>query len=363
MVSTFSCFINSLNRRSLIAYAFIIIMCAFSAQSKAQTQIINADVLIKGSQCLGNDCVDPESFGYSTLRLKENNVRIEFDDTSMPGGFPDNDWELIANDNFNGGLNKFYLWDRTHSREVLTIEANAPNYAQYIKANGYVGLGTNNAQQKLHIITGNTPSIRLEQDMSGGYYGAIYDIGGNEQGIFMASQSGKFLRVLTGAPENSFYMHGTGNLSLGSTVENGKLYVNGNMVINGNVNLLSDARMKTNIAILPYGLREILKLQPRKYQYISSKNLNLPSGDQLGLLAQNVKDIIPEAVSESFAVEGESERMMSVNYIELIPVLINAVQEQQAIIDQKDQTIHEIKILLAKLESRINDLENKKLTE
>ena len=58
---------------------------------------------ILGSLCVGDDCLAAESFGFDTLRLKENNLRIHFDDTSVAASFPANDWRLYANDSANGG--------------------------------------------------------------------------------------------------------------------------------------------------------------------------------------------------------------------------------------------------------------------
>ena len=42
------------------------------------------DFIIQGSLCVGLDCVNNESFGFDTIRLKENNTRIKFEDTSRP---------------------------------------------------------------------------------------------------------------------------------------------------------------------------------------------------------------------------------------------------------------------------------------
>ncbi|NNE11839.1 MAG: hypothetical protein HKN41_06270, partial [Ilumatobacter sp.] len=57
---------------------------------------------IDGSLCVGNDCVSSEAFGFDTIRLKENNLRLHFQDTSV-GAFPTNDWTLVANSSASGG--------------------------------------------------------------------------------------------------------------------------------------------------------------------------------------------------------------------------------------------------------------------
>jgi hypothetical protein len=53
-------------------------------------QVIPDDLIVQGSACVGLDCVNNESFGFDTIRLKENNDRIQFDDTSTSAGFPTN---------------------------------------------------------------------------------------------------------------------------------------------------------------------------------------------------------------------------------------------------------------------------------
>ncbi len=49
-------------------------------------QVIADDLIVQGSTCVGFDCVNGESFGFDTIRLKENNTRINFDDTSATAG-------------------------------------------------------------------------------------------------------------------------------------------------------------------------------------------------------------------------------------------------------------------------------------
>jgi hypothetical protein len=48
----------------------------------AEDFVINDDMIIIGSLCVGFDCVNGEVFSFDTIRLKENNLRIKFDDTS-----------------------------------------------------------------------------------------------------------------------------------------------------------------------------------------------------------------------------------------------------------------------------------------
>ena len=74
--------------------------------SYADQQILD-DLIVDGSACIGLDCVNGESFGFDTIRLKENNLRIAAVDTSNTASFPSQDWQLVFNDSTNGGTNKF----------------------------------------------------------------------------------------------------------------------------------------------------------------------------------------------------------------------------------------------------------------
>src|SRR5207249_4550763 len=107
------------------------------AKKKGGTVIIQDvvtpdDAIIQGSACIGLDCVNNESFGFDTIRLKENNTRIKFDDTSTSAGFPANDWQLTANDSASGGSSKFSIEDITGSKVPFTITAGAATNSIFV---------------------------------------------------------------------------------------------------------------------------------------------------------------------------------------------------------------------------------------
>ena len=113
----------------------------FITSGKAKADfVIPDDLIVQGSACVGLDCVDGESFGFDTLRLKENNTRIKFDDTSTSVGFPNNDWQLTANDSASGGLNKFSIENTTVATVPFTIVGSAPTNSLFVASTGKVGL-------------------------------------------------------------------------------------------------------------------------------------------------------------------------------------------------------------------------------
>ena len=105
----------------------------------AKDFVINDDLIVDGSACIGFDCVNGESFSFDTIRLKENNLRIKFDDTSIAASFPRTDWQLTANSSANGGASKFSIDDISGSRTPFTVEANAPSHSLYVDDGGRIG--------------------------------------------------------------------------------------------------------------------------------------------------------------------------------------------------------------------------------
>lgn len=183
-------------------------------------QQILDDLIVDGSACIGQDCVNGESFGFDTIRLKENNLRIKFQDTSTSASFPSNDWQITANDSANGGANKFSIDDIDGGRTPFTIEAGAPSNSLYVENSGEVGLGTANPVVELHVVDGDTPTLRLEQDGTSGFTPQTWDLAGNETNFFVrdvTNGSNLPFRIRPGAPSNSIFIDTDGDVGLGTS--------------------------------------------------------------------------------------------------------------------------------------------------
>lgn len=191
-------------------------------ESRAPTkdQLIADDLIVTGSICVGFDCVNGETFGFDTLKLKENNLRIKFDDTSNSGSFPSFDWQLTANDSANGGANKFSIDDITSGRTPFTIEGSAPSHSLYVDDAGNLGLGTSTPVVEVHVKDGDSPTLRLEQDGSSGFTAQTWDVAGNEANFFVRDvTNGSRLpfKIVPNAPTNSLYVAASGNVGIGTT--------------------------------------------------------------------------------------------------------------------------------------------------
>jgi hypothetical protein len=109
------------------------------------------------------------------------------------------------------------------------------------------------------------------------------------------------------------------------------------------ISAISDVRLKENIQDIDVGLDKVMALKPRKFDWKEGKGKD-KKGDR-GWIAQEFEQVFPEMINEwkDPAPEGE-EPYKAVN-ADLIPVLVKAIQEQQAIITD--------------LKARIETLENK----
>jgi hypothetical protein len=95
----------------------------------------------------------------------------------------------------------------------------------------------------------------------------------------------------------------------------------------------SDANLKTNIDPSPYGLAEVLRMDPVQFNWKAD-----PNGQKaVGFLAQDIAKLIPEAV-----VNSGPNAPLGMKYSELIPVLVKAIQEQQKKIEALEKTIQHL---------------------
>jgi Chaperone of endosialidase len=192
--------------------------------------VIPDDVIIQGSLCVGLDCVNNESFSFDTIRLKENNTRITFFDTSTLSGFPANHWTITANDSASGGASYLAFDDVTGGRQPFRVTAGAPTASLFVASTGRLGLRTSAPVLDVHIATGNTPAHRLEQNASGGFTAQTWDVAGNEANFFVRDVTGGGrlpFRIRPGAPTSSIDIAASGSVGIGTASPNANLHVFG----------------------------------------------------------------------------------------------------------------------------------------
>lgn len=198
--------------------------------------VIADDLIVQGSACVGLDCADGENFGFDTIRVKENNTRIQFDDTSTSAGFATNNWQIRANSSASGGGSFLGFVDQgsTGNSETGTIvfeaDAGAAANSLRVSSNSKVGNKTATPVLDFHTNSSDTPAIRLEQNNSGGFTAQTWDIGANEANFFVRDvTSGSRLpfRIRPGAPTSSIDINASGSVGIGTASPSGKVHIFG----------------------------------------------------------------------------------------------------------------------------------------
>lgn len=109
--------------RYLIACLALFGLCG----SAAAVMPASEDRVIQGGLCVGFDCISEEDFSAATMKMRENNLRIRFTDTSAAESGTTS-WTLVANDSASGGESYFRLdWLSNQQKPVLS-DGTAPDY-------------------------------------------------------------------------------------------------------------------------------------------------------------------------------------------------------------------------------------------
>jgi hypothetical protein len=284
---------KTINATLRATIALVGLASLFALSPASADQYFCDDVIVDcGSLCVGGDCVNGESFGFDTLRLKENNLRIKFQDTSSSASFPSNDWQLTANDSTNGGANRFSIDDIDGGRTPFTLEASAPSHSLYVDDGGRIGNGTSIPVVDLHVKSGNTPTLRLEQDGSSGFTPQTWDVAGNEANFFVrdvTNGSTLVLRIRPGAPTSAIDIAAGGDVGIGTSAPAARLHVNGGAIIEGDVALGSSRSFKHEIEHLDSGsvLDAIRNLHVYTWKYKSDAERVA----HVGPMAEDIHDV------------------------------------------------------------------------
>ena len=126
----------------------------------------------------------------------------------------------------------------------------------------------------------------------------------------------------------------------------------GDLTISGTLTENSDRRLKTSIQPLDdEALEKLSRLRPVRYKFKNQETH--PSGEQIGLVAQDVREEFPALVS------GEDDEALSLSYSKFTAVLLKGLQEQQAEIDRKQSQIADLRDENDAIRARLDRLENK----
>ena len=132
------------------------------------------------------------------------------------------------------------------------------------------------------------------------------------------------------------------DLTTDQTIDGNKTFT---APINATLATPSDFRLKREIKPILGGIETLMQLNPVSYEKKSSLASSDYSIKENGFIAQELKKVLPILVNEG---KGP-DKLLSVNYISIIPILTKAIQEQQKTIEGQQKQIDELKILVEKL--------------
>jgi hypothetical protein len=241
-----------------------------------------------------------------------------------------------------------YAFDGSNYRNILLAVDGATSV-------GNVGIGTSSPEEKLHIKSSVAGVYLKMQDSTGTAFvgcnaSALQFFAGTTERARITS-SGDLLVAKTSSStttagaeirsaDGSFYStiaattNATSTYNAYSTGAGAYRFYVGMagtvFATNTTITAISDQRLKENIRDLDDGLQKIMALQPRKFDWKEGKGADIK--DARGFIAQEFEIVFPDMVEEwkDPAPEGE-EPYKAVN-ANLIPTLVKAIQEQQALI-------------------------------
>lgn len=283
-------------------------------------------------------------------------------------------WTLTGNGNTNptnhfiGTTNAVDLVIKTNNTEKIRI-----------LSGGNVGINTTNPSFKLDIFTpdptstGNTNGVRIRAGAQGDAVLHV-DCGVNvgDGGGIRYWQNGTYMAdvMLLGNKLNIVNVAGpvviqdpayNNNVGIGTATPSQRLEVCGNIKCVGTVysntaftvqgfSCSSDLRYKKNIQTLNNALNRVLTLRGVNYEWKKKEfqEKQFPEGNQIGFIAQEIEKIYPEVVGT------DESGYKTVDYSRLTPVLVEAIKEQQGMIDSLILVIGNMQTVVGNLQTEID---------
>lgn len=284
-------------------------------------------ITIKAGTGKGIKISSEDNAGGGILIGSNSNIGIgtsQLDDTLSVGGtlnFNNIVWDSGENINMRGtgeysfdfsedqGASRFNIWSPIG--EIFTVGSN-----------GYVGIGSSKPTAKLEVKFGiNESPFRLVGDDNKPYIemGSLLSGSSRHGYINMKNNAGDIDVVLRANGQDSWI--NDGKLGLGTTTPTQKLDVNGNVKATAFI-YSSDETLKKNIVKITNPIEKVAQLKGVTFDW-KSNNKN-----DIGVIAQDVQKVFPEAVQTG------SDGKLAVDYARLVPVLIEAINAQQAEINE-----------------------------
>jgi hypothetical protein len=198
-------------------------------------------------------------------------------------------------------------------------------YIEYQHGGNYMSFGTGGGSERMRLTNSGTllVSTTTASGLSNGTTNYGHSFGGGQQVNATNNDTNLILNMSNGSsnPHVQFRSDGgnTGNIS-----------TNGSAV---SYNASSDYRLKENVIPLKDGLDRLNKLNPVQFDWKKSQETDE------GFIAHEVQEIVPYVVKG----EKDGEEIQTMDYGKLTPLLVKAIQEQQAQIEALQSEINNLK--------------------
>jgi hypothetical protein len=174
-----------------------------------------------------------------------------------------------------------------------------------------------------------------------GAYTTASDFGSTVIGQYNSSGSSVTNNAFSFNTANTAFVIGNGTDSSNKSdafkvMFNGDATIGNDLTVSGDGVVSSDARLKSNIVSLGSTLSRLL--------LIDGKSCEMKGKQKIVVLAQEIKEVFPELVTE------DSNEMLAVNYQGLVPVLINALKEQDAEMKEQEKRLERLEAIISKMD-------------
>lgn len=312
-----------------------------------------------------------------------NTVTVPFDDDWAPTGVS-NIYRATGNVGIGSAtpIAKFHVNETTSNEAIAVTQSVAASGLSVYSLDVDLDVTASSSLTQVVGVRGSAERSGGPSSSFGGYFA-----GSNSVNIGSCHSYGVYgygYRSVSNAGSIAAGIYATAGPSAGTSWGG---YFSGDVWSTGSY-LGSDKKLKSNIQPMTSAFSLLNQINTYTYEYKTDKyaNLNLPKGVQMGIMAQEVETVFPGLIKETvgpamvipvehareaygegnytvneegMAVIGQDVNFKAVNYVGLIPVLIQSIKEQQAQIDELQEELTEVEQLkaeLAELKAIISDL-------
>ena len=189
--------------------------------------------------------------------------------------------------------------------------------------NGRLSIGTASSYGKARIQTANNEFAGLFEATNASYTYEVLSVRPSRN-----TTNGSFYALAyynNGAAAYKFYV-----------IDSGAIYSTSTSITS-----ISDQRFKENIKDIDVGLDAVMALKPRRFDWIDGKGEDRKNA--VGFIAQEVQQTLPDLITQFTINKDDTEEYLGLRSQDLIPTLVKAIQEQQALITAQAADIAALK--------------------